>query len=156
MTSPFAKHGHRWTEAEMREFIGMWISEKPTEEIAAHFGVTARSICNLSQRVRRQGVPLPRRKQGHIAGRRNLPWTQEEAEYLVRRRNERATAEQIAKELNRTHNGIAGMIERLRREGVNVRMLGKGTRRLWSAEAMRAAMAGRMLRVVEDETEEAA
>ena len=152
----FAKHGHRWTEAEMRELIGMWLSEKPTEEIAQHFGVTTRSICNVAQRIRRQGVPLPKRSQGHIAGRFNRPWTQEEAEYLVRRRNERASASQIAAELDRTHNGVAGMIARLRGEGVNVRLLGHGVRRLWNAESLRAAIAGRMLRVVEDETEEAA
>lgn len=154
--SPFAKHGHRWTEAEMRELIGMWLNGKPTEEIAVHFGMTTRSICNLAQRLRRQGVPLPRRQQGHIAGRFNKPWTQEEAEYLIRRRNERASASQIATELDRTHNGVAGMIARLRDEGVNVRMLGAGIRRLWNAESLRAAMAGRMLRVVEDEAEEAA
>lgn len=140
----------------MREFIGMWLSEKPTEDIARHFGVQTRSISKLAQRIRREGVPLPARKSGNSAGRHNKPWTQEEVEYLVRRRNDRATASQIAVELDRTHNAVSAMIGNLRGEGVNVRMLGQGTRRLWSAASLRAAMAGRCLRIVGDEAEEAA
>ncbi len=154
--SIYAKHGHRWTEAEMRELIGMWIGGTPTEEIAQHFGVRPRSISKVAGRLRREGIPLPKRNPGHVAGRYNKPWTQEEVEYLIRRRNERANAQQIAEELDRTHNGVAAMIYKLRGEGVNVRLIGHGTRRLWNAESLRAAMAGRMLRVVEDETEEAA
>lgn len=154
--SPFAKHGHRWTEAEMRELIGMWLAEKPLGEIAAHFGVRPRAITKLAGRVRQQGIPLPKRSAGNFAGRHNKPWTQEEVEYLVRRRNERANAQQIADELDRTHNSVSAMIYKLRQEGVNVRLIGHGTRRLWNAERLRAAMAGRLLRVVEDEAEEAA
>jgi biotin operon repressor len=156
MPSPFAKHAHRWTEAEMRELIGMWLAEKPTEEIAARFGVRPRSIMRLAGRIRREGVPLPKRKTGNFAGRLGKPWTQEEVEYLVRRRNERANAQQIADELDRTHNAVSAMISKLRSEGVNVRLIGHGTRKLWSAASLRAAMAGRGLRVVEDEVDEAA
>lgn len=154
--SPYAHHGHKWSEDEMRQLIGMWLSDEPTEKIAGHFGVRPRSILRLAGRIRRQGVPLPKRRAGNSAGRFNKPWTQEEAEYLVRRRNERANAQQIAEELDRTHGAVAGMITRLRQEGVNVRLIGHGTRRLWNAEALRAAIAGRFLRVVEDEAEEAA
>jgi biotin operon repressor len=154
--SPYAKHGHRWSEAEMRELIGMWLSDRPIEEMALRFGVRPRSIYKIAGRLRRDGVPLPKRKLGHVAGRHQKPWTQEEVEYLVRRRNERANAQQIAEELDRTHNAVSAMISKLRQEGVNVRLLGHGTRRLWSAERLRAAIAGRGLRVVEDETAEAA
>lgn len=153
--SPYAKHAHRWTEEEMRELIGMWLSGKPVEEMALRFDVRPRSIMRLAGRIRREGVPLPKRG-GHIAGRRNKPWTQEEVEFLVRRRNERANAQQIADELDRSHCAVSAMISKLRQEGVNVRLLGQGTRKLWSASSLRAAMAGRMLRVVEDETAEAA
>jgi transposase len=154
--SPFAKHAHRWTETEMRELIGMWLSDKPTEDIARHFGVRPRTIYRLAGRIRREGVPLPKRKLGHVAGRHQKPWTQEEVEYIVRRRNERANAQQIAEELDRTHNAVSAMIYKLRQEGVNVRLIGHGTRRLWDPASLRAAMAGRGLRIVEDEAEEAA
>lgn len=154
--SPFAKHGHRWTEAEMREFIGMWMRGDDSDAIASHFKVTQRTVYKLAQRIRREGVPLPKRNQGHIAGRHNKPWTQEEVEYLVRRRNDRANAAEIGKELDRTHAAVAGMIGKLRQEGVNVRMLGHGVRRLWNPASIRLAMAGRCLRVVEDEADEAA
>lgn len=154
--SPYANYGHRWTEAEMREFIGMWLSETPTEEIAAHFNVRVRSVYKLCGRLRREGVPLKKRDPGHLSGRHNKPWTQEEVEYLVRRRNERANAALIAEELDRSHNAVSAMIYKLREEGVNVRLIGHGTRRLWSAASLRAAMAGRGLRVVDAECEEAA
>lgn len=154
--NPYAKHGRRWSEAQIRELIGLWLNERPTEEIASHFDMTARSVLKLVQRLRNQGIPLPKRAQGNFVGRHSKPWTQEEAEYLVRRRNDRANAAQIAAELGRTHNSVAAMIGKLRQEGVNVRYLGHGTRRLWNAESLRAAIAGRMLRVVEDETQEAA
>jgi hypothetical protein len=112
--SQFAKHSHKWTEAEMRELIGLWIDGTPTEEIASRFGVRPRSITKIAGRLRREGIPLPKRNHGHIAGRFNKPWTQEEVEYLVRRRNERANAAQIAEELDRTHNAVANMIYKLR------------------------------------------
>ncbi len=154
--SPTSKHAHRWTEEQMREFIGMWLGGKELDDIATHFNLSARSISKIATRLRRNGVPLPKRNPGHRAGRYNKPWTQEEIEYLVRRRNEKATAEQIADELDRTYNGVAGIIAKLREEGVNVRMLGKGNRRLWSAEKLRAAIAGRGLRIVDSESAEAA
>lgn len=154
--SPTTKHAHRWTEAQMREFIGMWIAGKELDHIAEHFKLSPRSISKMAMRLRRNGVPLPKRNPGHRAGRYNKPWTQEEVEYLIRRRNEKATAEQIADELDRTYNGVAAIIGKLRSEGVNVRLLGQGTRRLWSAEKLRAAIAGRGLRLVSSESEEAA
>ena len=154
--NPMAKHGKRWTEAEMREFIGMWLAHTEAAEIGRYFGVTVRSVYKLVQRLRNNGVPLPPGKRGHVPERCNRPWTQSEVEYVVRRRNERATASQIAVELDRTHGGVTGLIARLREEGIQVRMLGQGTHRLWNAEELRAAIAGRNLRVVADESEEAA
>ena len=142
-----ARHGHRWTEHELREFIGMYMREIDVKTVADHFGVTVASCAKIATRLRSEGIPLPRRKWGHIAGRRNTPWTQEEVEYLVRRRRERATAETIALELGRTFNGVQGMILKLRKEGVDVGMLGSGVRRLWNPESLRIACAGRGLNI---------
>jgi biotin operon repressor len=149
------KPRYRWAEDDLRTLIAMWCDGKVADEIGRHFGISARGVTKAIGRLRRQGVPLPKRG-GWVPGRRQKPWTQEEVEYLIRRRNERASSAKIAEELDRTDFAISAMIHKLRQEGVNVRMLGHGTRRLWNAENLRAAMAGRMLRVVEDETEEAA
>lgn len=149
-------NGHRWSEAEMREFIGLWMSNADILDMAKLFSVRPRTLYRLAGRLRREGIPLPKRKQGHVAGRHQKPWTQEEVEYLVRRRNDRANSQQIAEELDRTQNAVAAMIDKLRKEGVNIRMLGQGSRKLWSAASLRAAIAGRGLRVVSDEADEAA
>jgi transposase len=150
-----SRHGHRWTEGELREFIGMYMREVDVKTVADHFGVTVASCSKIAVRLRKEGVPLPRRKQGHIAGRRNQPWTQEEVEYLTRRRREKATAEEIALELGRTFNGVQGMILTLRKEGVDVGMLGNGVRRLWSPERIKMACAGRGLALVAENTDDA-
>jgi biotin operon repressor len=143
-----ARNDRRWTEAEMRRFIGMWIEGKELDDICEAFGTTRYAINKLAGRLRRDGVPLPRRNAGHRAGRRNQLWTPSEVEFLIRRRNEKATAEQIALELDRSFLAIQGMIQKLRLEGVRVRQLGRGTRKLWDPEMLKAAMAGRGLRVV--------
>ena len=71
----------------------MWLAGKELDDIAAEFGSTRYAINKLAGRLRRDGVPLPRRNAGHRAGRRNKLWTQSEVEFLIRRRNERASAE---------------------------------------------------------------
>ncbi len=139
------KSGTKWSEQQMLAFVGMWIEGKDIEDIANHFNVSRHAINTLATRMRREGVPLPRRKAGHVAKRRNTPWTQEEVEYLVRRRGDRATAETIAEELGRSFLAVQAMIAKLRAEGVAVRMLGNGVRRLWCPEKLKVAMAGREL-----------
>lgn len=143
-----ARNDRRWTEAEIRKFIGMWLSGAELDGIAEHFGSTRYALNKLAGRLRRDGVPLPRRNAGHRAGRRNKLWTQSEVEFLIRRRNEQATAEQIALELDRSFLAVQGMIQKLRIEGVDVRVLGRGKRRLWDVETLKGAIAGRGLRVV--------
>ena len=142
------RNDRRWTEAEMRKFIGLWIDGKNIDDIATVFGSSRYAVNKLAGRMRRDGIPLPRRNAGHRAGRRNKLWTQSEVEFLIRRRNEQATAEQISLELDRSFLAVQGMIQKLRIEGVDVRVLGRGKRRLWDAETLRGAIAGRGLRVV--------
>src|SRR5262245_29979244 len=126
MTQP--RNDRRWTETEMRKFIGMWIDGNDIDDIASAFGSTRYAVNKLAGRLRQDGVPLPRRNNGHKAGRRNTLWTQAEVEFLIRRRNERATAEQIALELDRSFLAVQGMLQNLRKEGVSVRKFGQGKR----------------------------
>lgn len=147
-TSLRARNDRRWTEAEMRKLIGLWLAGKELDEIATEFQSTRYAINKLVGRLRRDGVPLPRRNAGHRAGRSNKLWTQAEVEFLIRRRNERATAEQIALELDRSFLAVQGMLQKLKNEGVDVRKFGQGKRRLWDAEQLKGAIAGRGLRVV--------
>jgi transposase len=137
--------GHRWTEQETMELVAMWANGDAVEAIAARFNVTARGINTHITRLRANGIPIPRRAAGHQAGRSNQPWTQEEVEFLIRRRTERATAEQIANELNRSFLGVQGMIQRLRKESVDLPMYGMGVRRLWDPQKLRDAIAMRGL-----------
>lgn len=143
-----ARNDRRWTQSEITLFIAAWLAGKELDEIAAQFGTTRYAINKLAGRLRRDGVALPRRNAGHRAGRRNKLWTQSEVEFLVRRRNEQATAEQIALELDRSFLAVQGMIQKLRIEGIDVRKFGQGKRRLWDAETLKGAIAGRGLRVV--------
>ena len=133
-----ARNGHRWTQAELVELMRLWDAEAELDEIATAFGVTRFAVGKMVGRLRANGIPLKLRTRGHRAGRRNQSWTQAEVEYLVRRRKDRATAEQIAVELDRTFPGVQGMIAALRREEVPVQMLGSGVRRLWNADILRA------------------
>lgn len=154
--TPAPRNDRRWTDDELKKLIGLWMGGVELDAIAAEFGSTRYAVNKLVGRLRRDGIPLPRRNAGHRAGRRNTLWTQSEVEYLVRRRNEKATAEQIAEELDRSFLAVQGMLQRLRKEGVSVRQLGQGARRLWSADTLRAAIVGRGLRVVGPEEDQAA
>lgn len=140
-----SQHGHRWTDEELKTLIAMWFGGKEFDEMAAVLGTTRFALNKQICRMRKEGIPLPRRTQGHKAGRRNTPWTQEEVEYLVRRREQKATAEDIATELDRTFFGVQGMIAKLRTEDVPVPMLGNGIRKLWCPEKLKIACAGRGL-----------
>lgn len=92
----------------------------------------------MVNKLRKNGIPLERRQRGHVAGRANTLWTQGEVEYLIRRRAEGATMDEIGIQLGRTPNAINGMISKLRSEDVPVAMLGQGVRRLWNADALKA------------------
>jgi biotin operon repressor len=133
-----ARNGHRWTTEEMKAFATLWTDGEPLVEIAKVFGVTERAINHLVVRLRKSGIPLPYRKQGHKPDRYNKLWSHAEVEYVIRRRNDGATAEQIAAETGRTFYGVQGIIQSMRTKGVAVPMLGQGTRRLWDAEALKA------------------
>lgn len=139
------RNDHRWTDDELKRLISMWLAGDEVDSIALVFGVTPRGINRQVQRMRANGILVPRRKRGHRAGRSNQLWTPEEVEYLVRRRNERASIEGIANELNRSFCAVQGMVERLKHEGVLVRAFGQGKRRLWDADRLRDAIALRGL-----------
>lgn len=139
------EHGHRWTDAEMTQLIAMWCAHMPLQEIADFFKVSGFAVNKMITRMRQNGIPVPRRKAGHTPGRHNKPWTQEEVEYLVRRRGDKDTVEKIALDLGRTFQSVQAMVQKLRNEGVKVPMLGCGVRRKWSAEAVNMAVAGRGL-----------
>ena len=139
-------NGNRWTTERFQELIGMWLRDVPLEEIARHFGITQIGLQKVALSLRKNGIPLPYRKKGHKAGRKNKPWTQEEVETVVRMRNERANTQEIANSLDRTFYGVQNLILKLRNEeNVPVVSLGEGRRRLWDADKLRAAVAGRGL-----------
>lgn len=140
-----ARHGHRWTDDELKTLISMWFAGDELDLIAERFGITPRGVNRQIQRLRANGIAVPRRNAGHRAGRSNKLWTAEEVEYVVRRRNERASTESIANELDRSFLAVQGMIAELRRQGVSVRKFGQGKRRLWSAERLQEAILGRGL-----------
>lgn len=130
------RYGHRWTNEELKSLLRMWNEGRDVDEIALTLGVTRFSVLKMSQRLRKEGIPMPRRTGGHKAGRSNMLWTQSEIDYLVKRRKDGATSETIAAEIDRTCNSVQMMILNLKKEGVNITSLGRGSRRLWSTEAL--------------------
>lgn len=144
-------HAHRWTDAELKTLIALWTGDKPIDDIAAHFGVTRHAINAQVWRMRAQGVPIPRRKSGTQAGRAHTNWTQEEIEFLVRRRRDGATAEQIGVELARSFCAVQGMVQTIRKQGVDIPMFGSGKRRLWSVANLQVAMSGRHLSLIPED-----
>lgn len=130
--------GHRWTTKELRTLMELWAAGAELEVIADTLNATTAAVAEMVQRMRKNGIPLERRRRGHIAGRSNKLWTQGEVEFLVRRRMEKATSEEIAMEIGRTWNAVSAMITKLRNESVPIAMRGQGVRRLWNAEALKA------------------
>lgn len=129
--------GHRWSNDELVKLMQLWANETPIIEIANSLKSTQIAILKQVQRMRKDGIPLSPRRKGHTANKSNSNWTQGEAEYLIRRRNEKATSGEIAIELERTPNAVDAMIQKLRKENVNVAMRGCGVRRLWDAESLK-------------------
>lgn len=134
--------GHRWTQEELIALMAMWAEGKSPQEIADHLHATPFAVAKMVSKMRKNGIPLTRRRRGHPAGRSNTLWTQGEVEYLIRRRIERATADEIAVELGRNFSAIHGMVQKLQAELVQVPMYGNGMRRLWDANALRATFLG--------------
>ena len=133
-------NGHRWTNDELHRLVQMWSADAALKTIAETLGATTFAINKVVIRLRKAGIPLKKRTRGHVAGRRNKPWTQEEVEYLVRRRAEKSTSEEIATDLDRTVYAVNGMIGKLRESNVNVGMLGGGVRKLWDAKVIALRM----------------
>ena len=131
----------KWTNEMMLSFIGMWIDGRSLEEIAEHFSVSRHAVNKMAGRMRRDGIKLKRRNAGHVTQRSNSLWTQSEIEYLIRRRSEGVSSEQIGEELGRSFLAVQGMIARLSKEGASIKKLGSGQKRLWSIEAVNMAVA---------------
>ena len=134
--------GHRWTNEEIVSLMASWSKGVSPQDIAKRLRVTPYAVAKMVVRLRLNGIPLERRRKGHVLGRYNTPWTQADVEYLLSRRKQRATMDEIATDLGRTHNAIQGMIQRLQQEGVSVPMYGMGVRRLWDPNTLRAILAG--------------
>lgn len=130
--------GHRWTTAELKALMQLWAAEESVPDIALKLNASTAAILKMVGRLRKNGIPLKRRIRGHIAGRANQSWTQGEVEYLLRRRIEKATCEEIGEELGRTWSAINAMIQKLRSENVPVAMRGNGVRRLWNVHDLKA------------------
>jgi biotin operon repressor len=133
-------HGHRWSNDEIRTLMRMWAEDKSLNEISEELKVTKTAAQRMIVRLRSEGIPLKRRTRGNFAGRRNSPWSQSQIEYLLRRRKERATIEEIANELERSVMSINSMIQTLRKEGVAVPNFGSGCRRKWNPVVAMASM----------------
>lgn len=129
--------GHRWTTEEIRVLMKLWADEKTMADIAEFFQLNQTAILKTINRLRKAGIPLARRTRGHKAGHSNKPWTQGDVEYLLRRRAENATSEEIGNELGRSFVAVNAMIQTLRKENVPVAMRGHGVRRLWDVEALK-------------------
>lgn len=137
--------GHRWTNEEIKLLMKMWGEERTIDEIGEALNTTRYALNKMVTRLRNEGVPLKHRTKGNTADRAFNLWSQGEVEYLVRRRQEKATAEEIASELGRTYIAVQGMIQKLRKEGVNVPMRGNGVRRKWCPLQLNCAIEGQQI-----------
>lgn len=133
-------NGHRWTNDEIKILMRLWAEDKSLTEIGEELGVTKHAAQKMVVRLRSEGIPMKHRTRGHVAGRKNNPWSQSQVEYLIRRRAERATVEEISHELERSEQAVHAMIQTLRKEGVHVTRFGGGMRRKWNPVVAMAAM----------------
>lgn len=117
--------------------MAMWAADDSVDDIATALHSSRSAVLKMVQKLRKNGIPLKRRTKGHIAGRSNKPWTQEEITFIIRRRMEKAPVEQIAYDLGRTWNAVNAMIGKMRSEGVPVPMYGMGVRRLWDVNELK-------------------
>ena len=133
-------NGHRWTNEEIMKLTKLWLSGDDTAVIAKKMGCSLSALNKITVRLRKSGFLVPYKRSGHKAGRTNKPWTQSEVEYLLRRREEGSTSEEIASELDRTFYGILGMLQSLRKHDVNFTNHGQGRRKLWDSEKLQLAL----------------
>jgi biotin operon repressor len=129
--------GHRWTNEELKKLMKMWADGESVYDISDQLNCGKNAIQKMVVRLRKEGIPLERRRRGHVVGRSNKLWTQAEVEYLLRRRYEKATVEEIGMDLGRTWNAVNAMIQKLRSEDVSVPMMGQGVRRLWNPNTLK-------------------
>lgn len=73
--------GHRWTNDELRALMALWAAEKTLDEISAELNVTTFAVLKMVQKLRKNGVPLARRRRGNSSDRANKSWTQGEAAF---------------------------------------------------------------------------
>ena len=131
-------YGNRWTMDKLTDLMRMWDSGKELDTIASELNSTPNAIRKVIQRLRKNGVPLIRRTKGRVSGRSSKYWSQGEVEYLVRRRKENATNEEISVELGRSECAIAGMVSNLRINDVPIPLKGYGMRRLYNTDSLKA------------------
>lgn len=136
---------HRWTNDEIKSLMVLWGEEADVDEIATVLGTTRYALNKMVNRLRKEGVPLKHRTRGHKADRFYKPWSQGEVEYLLRRRGENATDEEIGTELGRSYCGVQAMVKNLRDEGVEIPMRGRGMRRKWCPEQLKATAIGQVV-----------
>lgn len=131
------RKGHRWTQAELIRLMQLWDTGMHLDKMAKELQTTTHAIGKMIVRLRAQGIPLKRRTAGKAPHKRNGQlWTQDEVAYLVRRRRDKANVEEIAVELGRSWSAINGMIQNLRKRGVDVPQFGKGMRRLYDVSGL--------------------
>lgn len=145
----------RWTTEEYQLLIVMWEREDSVESICKRFGLGATGVYKALYRLRKNGVPLKPRKKGPRFGRTSKNWTQEEVQSLIRMREQGLTLAEITIRLDRSFGAVQSMHVRLREEGIAIaKRSGSGRVRLWDADALRAAQAGKRLRIVGSDSDE--
>lgn len=129
--------GHRWTTEELKTLMSMWASGESVEAISSVLNSSRGAISKQVVKLRQNGIPLERRTKGNYAGRGGKAWTAGEVEFLIRKRDERATSEEIALSIGRSWQAVSAMIYKLRQEEVPIAMRGSGVRRLYDLEALK-------------------
>ena len=130
--------GHRWTHEELVSLMQMWSDDIPLDEIAKALKSTTSAVSKTVVRLRQNGIPLKRRHHLITGGSKQFaPWTDEEYSYVMRRRQERATVDEIAREINRSHHSVNAAIQKLRKNEIEVAMYGQGVRRKYSFETLK-------------------
>lgn len=130
-------HAHRWTTDELKQLMSLWQSNESADDISALMGHSVHTINRMVGRLRKQGIPLKNHECGARKHRSYHAWSQGECEYLVRRRSDGATTEEIAIELNRTYAAVCGMIQQLRKGDVQLRRLGSGRHAFYDLDVLR-------------------
>jgi len=130
--------GHRWNDKEIKLLMELWQKDKTTSQIAKALNCSEYAILKQARRLRDLGIPLKKRKAGNKPDNASEKWTKGEIEYLIRRRNEKATNEEIGNELQRSWDAIQAMIYKLRNAGVSIAMRGNGVSRKYDIEAAKA------------------